>query len=216
MANSLPDYGQSYPWTSKLITSMVENLPLKLRKSNLIMSPIEYEYYYRAFTGAVGGFALDFFDEIFDLFDEGEAPDKRLDEMIFLKRFLQLDPLKFTQAEADFYELKKQADSAVNQVEKFKDEQKIKLFNELINDPETVELMGINPELQRIAALASKVNAQRNLIVSDKKMDGETKRFKIDQLEKQMLIYFEETMKVIKKLDLIVKQPLIKVPTVFK
>ena len=216
MANSLPDYGQSYPWTSKLITSMVENLPLKLRKSNLIMSPIEYEYYYRAFTGAVGGFALDFFDEIFDLFDEGEAPDKRLDEMIFLKRFLQLDPLKFTQAEADFYELKKQADSAVNQVEKFKDEQKIKLFNELINDPETMELMGINPELQRIAALASKINAQRNLIVSDKKMDGETKRFKIDQLEKQMLIYFEETMKVIKKLDLIVKQPLIKVPTIFK
>ena len=101
-------------------------------------------------------------------------------------------------------------------MEKFKDEQKIKLFNELINDPETVELMGINPELQRIAALASKVNAQRNLIVSDKKMDGETKRFKIDQLEKQMLIYFEETMKVIKKLDLIVKQPLIKVPTIFK
>jgi len=100
--------------------------------------------------------------------------------------------------------------------QKFKDEQKIKLFNELINDPETVELMGINPELQRIAALASKVNAQRNLIVSDKKMDGETKRFKIDQLEKQMLIYFEETMKVIKKLDLIVKQPLIKVPTIFK
>ena len=31
-----------------------------------------------------------------------------------------------------------------------------------------------------------------------------------------MLIYFEETMKVIKKLDLIVKQPIIKAPTIQK
>ena len=51
-------------------------------------------------------------------------PDKRLDELIFVKRFLQLDPNKFTQAEADFYRLRKEADRAVNIAKKFKDENK--------------------------------------------------------------------------------------------
>ena len=78
------------------------------------MSPIKFENFYRAYTGAMGGYLLDLIDSGFDMFDNKEMPDKRLDELPFLKRFLQLDPNKFTQAEADFYRLKREADKAVN------------------------------------------------------------------------------------------------------
>ena len=83
MRHSLPDYGQSYPWSSNVITSAIENAPPNIRK--YLMSPIKFENYYRAYTGAMGGYLLDLIDSGFDLFDDKDMPDKRLDEFPFLK-----------------------------------------------------------------------------------------------------------------------------------
>ena len=189
MSNSLPDYGQSYPWTSKAITFMVENLPMKLRDSNLIMSPIEYEYYYRSFTGAIGGYILDLIDEGFDYFDTSrDMPDKRLDELPFLKRFLQLDPQKFTQAEADFYQLRKLTAQKIAQAEKFSDEYKLDLFLDFVNYPEYNEMMELNPELEAIGIEASKLNKERNRIINSPGIDGAEKRQQIDVIEQKLLM----------------------------
>lgn len=205
MKNSLPDYGQSYPWTSKSITSAIENTPPSIRK--LLMSPIEFENYYRAYTGAVGGYVLDLIDETVDIFSDAKMPDKRLDEYIFVKRFLQLDPAKFTQAEADFYEFKKQASQAFNQMKKFKDEGKVELLKEFLSDPKTKELVAISPQLENLSLKASKTNKERNRIINDKAMTGAAKRFKIDLLEKQMAIYFKDIMDAIDEADLEVREP---------
>ena len=200
MRHSLPDYGQSYPWSSNVITSAIENAPLNVRK--YLMSPIKFENYYRAYTGAVGGYILDLIDSTVDIFNDNKMPDKRLDELIFVKRFLQLDPIKFTQAEADFYRLRKEADKAVNIVKKFKDENKVDLLQELYADEDFANLLGLNPKLERIARIVSGINQQRNTIIQNKSFSKQEKRFKIDLLEDQLAKMFKEFMDEIDSNDL--------------
>ena len=200
MRHSLPDYGQSYPWSSNVITSAIENAPPNIRK--YLMSPIKFENYYRAYTGAVGGYILDLIDSTVDIFNDNKMPDKRLDELIFVKRFLQLDPIKFTQAEADFYRLRKEADKAVNIAKKFKDEGKVELLQELYEDPEFLNLVGLSPKLEAVGRKVQGVNRQRNAIINDESLSAEAKRFKIDMLEKQLANLFKELMDYIDENDL--------------
>ena len=200
MRHSLPDYGQSYPWSSNVITSAIENAPPNIRK--YLMSPIKFENYYRAYTGAVGGYILDLIDSTVDIFNDNKMPDKRLDELIFVKRFLQLDPIKFTQAEADFYRLRKEADKAVNIAKKFKEEGKVELLQELYEDPEFLNLVGLSPKLEAVGRKVQGVNRQRNAIINDESLSAEAKRFKIDMLEKQLANLFKELMDYIDENDL--------------
>ena len=200
MRHSLPDYGQSYPWSSNVITSAIENAPPNIRK--YLMSPIKFENYYRAYTGAVGGYILDLIDSTVDIFNDNKMPDKRLDELIFVKRFLQLDPIKFTQAEADFYRLRKEADKAVNIAKKFKDEGKVQLLQELYEDPEFLNLVGLSGKLEVVGRKVQGVNRQRNAIINDESLSSEAKRFKIDMLEKQLADLFKELMDYIDEQDL--------------
>jgi hypothetical protein len=129
-------------------------------------------------------------------------PDKRLDELIFVKRFLQLDPIKFTQAEADFYRLRKEADKAVNIAKKFKEEGKVELLQELYEDPEFLNLVGLSPKLEAVGRKVQGVNRQRNAIINDESLSAEAKRFKIDMLEKQLANLFKELMDYIDENDL--------------
>jgi hypothetical protein len=200
MRHSLPDYGQSYPWSSNVITSAIENAPPNIRK--YLMSPIKFENYYRAYTGAVGGYILDLIDSTLDIFNDNKMPSKRLDELIFVKRFLQLDPIKFTQAEAEFYRLRKEADKAVNIAKKFKDENKVELLQELYKDEEFTNLLALSPKLERIARVVSNVNQQRNAIIENKSFSKEQKRFKIDLLEGQLADLFKQLMDEIDANDL--------------
>lgn len=200
MRHSLPDYGQSYPWSSNVITSAIENAPPNIRK--YLMSPIKFENYYRAYTGAVGGYILDLIDSTVDIFNDNKMPDKRLDELIFVKRFLQLDPIKFTQAEADFYRLRKEADKAVNIAKKFKDEGKVELLQELYEDPEFLNLVGLSPKLEVVGRKVQGINRQRNAIINDESLSSQAKRFKIDMLEKQLADLFKELMDYIDENDL--------------
>jgi len=208
MRNSLPDYGQYYPWGSKSITAAVESSPLWLKKSGLLMSPIEFENYYAAYTGAVGRIILDFMiDPIFDIFSEGERVDKRFDEYIFFRRFIQLDPNKFTQAEADFYKLKKQSSEISNVIKAYQKDEKFVLLKEFVEDPEIQELLSISPVLENLGRKAQEVNKLRNKIISSKTLSGKEKLFKRDQLEKQMSIYFDQIMQSINEQDLKINDP---------
>ena len=111
------------------------------------MSPIEFENYIRAYTGAMGGYVLDLiFEPAGYMFSDIERPDKRFDEWPFFKRFLQLDPAKYTQAEAEFYELRKRASQAINISKKFKKEMKFELLKEFIEDKENQELLYIEEQ----------------------------------------------------------------------
>ena len=205
MQNSLPDYGQSYPWSSKSITAAIEGAPPGIRK--FLMSPIQFENFWNAYTGAMGGYLLDLVDETFDVFSDAKMPDKRLDEFIFIKRFLQLDPPKFTQAEADFYRFKAEASKARNQMMKFKDEGKVELLKEFVEDPENLELLSISGRLENYGRTAAKFNAQRNLIIQDKNMSGAMKKFKLSQLDKIMADFFDKIMQGIDDMDLEVREP---------
>lgn len=205
MQNSLPDYGQSYPWSSKSITAAIENAPPGIRK--FLMSPIQFENFWNAYTGAMGGYLLDLVDETFDIFSDTKMPDKRLDEFIFVKRFLQLDPPKFTQAEADFYRFKAQASKAKNQMMKFKDEAKVELLKEFLDDPENRELLYISGKLENYGRMAAKFNTDRNLIIQDKKMSGAMKKFKLSQIDKGMANFFDVIMQGIDDMDLEVREP---------
>ena len=207
MQNSLPDYGQSYPWSSKTITAAIEGAPPAIRK--YLMSPIQFENFWNAYTGAMGGYLLDLVDETFDIFSDAEMPDKRLDEFIFIKRFLQLDPPKFTQAEADFYRFKAEATKARNQMMKFKDEGKVELLREFLQDPENLELLAISGRLENYGRTAAKLNTQRNLIIQDKEMSGQMKKFKLSQIDKLMATFFDKIMKSIDDMDLEVREPFI-------
>tara|TARA_R110000765_G_scaffold156342_1_gene259274 strand:- start:564 stop:4412 length:3849 start_codon:yes stop_codon:yes gene_type:complete len=181
MKNNIPDYGQSYPWTSKSITKSIENAPAWLR--NKLMSPLEFENYWRAYTGAIGGFALDLIDEGTDLFTDVKSADRRLDELPFLKRFLQLDPAKYTKAEAQFYELRKKSSMLVAQAKKFKNEFKFELLEELMSDRENQELFNIHGRLEMFGKQIAQLNKKRNQILNLPNMSGARKRMLLDELE---------------------------------
>ena len=137
MKHNIPDYGQSYPWSNRAITMAIENSPPWLR--NRLMSPIEFENFFRAYTGTIGSYFLDLLDTSTELFTDVELKDWRLDEYPILKRFLTLDPAKFTEAEQSFYELKKKATQAMEMSKKFKDDFKFELLQEFLKDKENQE-----------------------------------------------------------------------------
>jgi len=208
MKHSIPDYGQSYPWSNKAITSAVENAPPWLRDK--LMSPIEFENFFRAYTGTIGGYFLDLLDTGMELHTDVELKDWRLDEYPILKRFLTLDPAKYTSYEQRFYELKKKATQAVNQAKKFKDEFKVELLNEFMADEENQELMALSPILEQYSRMISDYNRQRNIIQNAPQYSGETKKIMIDQIEKQVSIIFDRIMTDLENRDLKVFEPMIK------
>ena len=147
------------------------------------MSPLEFENYWRAYTGAIGGFALDLIDEGTDLFTDVKSADRRLDELPFLKRFLQLDPAKYTKAEAQFYELRKKSSMLVAQAKKFKNEFKFELLEELMSDRENQELFNIHGRLEMFGKQIAQLNKKRNQILNLPNMSGARKRMLLDELE---------------------------------
>jgi len=183
MKHTIPDYGQSYPWSNKVITHSIESQPDFIRKR--LMSPIEFENYLRAYTGTLGGILLDLFDESSDLFSNTKRPDRRLDEMPFIKRFLQLDPAKYTRAEAEFYELKKKSSQAINQFRKFKDEFKFELLEDFMKDPENQELLMLNGRFESWGKQISALNKRRNQIYNAPNMSGAKKRELLNLIEYQ-------------------------------
>ena len=173
------------------------------------MSPIEFENYIRGYTGAIGGFALDLIVEpIGYLFSDVERPDRRFDEWPFFKRFLQLDPAKYTQAEAEFYELKRNATLAVNQAKKFKNEFKFKLYQDFMENKENHELIQIHPRLERWGKQLAKLNKRRNEIWNAPDMDDAEKRRLLDQIEEASGIIFDKIMDDLMQRDLEIFDPI--------
>ena len=192
MRHTLPDYGQSYPWSNKIITSVIEAQPDYIRDK--LMSPIEFENYIRAYTGTIGGFVLDIMDETSDLFSNTKRPDMRLDEFPWLKRFLSLEPAKYTRAEAEFYELKKKASQAINQYRKFKDEFKTEALKDFLDNKENQELLALSPRLERWGSIISNLNAQRNQIYNTPNMSGAKKRELLNMIERKSGKIFDKIM----------------------
>ena len=206
MKHSIPDYGQSYPWSNKAITAAIENSPPWLR--DRLMSPIEFENYIRAYTGAMGGYVLDLiFDPAGYMFSDIERPDKRFDEWPFFKRFLQLDPAKYTQAEAEFYELRKRASQAINIAKKFKKEMKFELLKEFIENKENQELLYISPILESMGKQVSELNKKRNLIWQMEGISSSRKRELLDQIEEQSAVLFDRIMSALESKNLEVFKP---------
>jgi len=207
MKHSIPDYGQSYPWSNKAITAAIENAPSWLR--NRLMSPIEFENYIRAYTGAMGGYMLDLiFEPTAYMFSDVERPDKRFDEWPFFKRFLQLDPAKYTQAESEFYELRKRASQAINMAKKFKKEMKFELLKDFIENEENQELLYISPLLESMGKQVSELNKKRNLIWQDKTMSGERKLELKNQIEEQSAVLFDRIMAALESRNLQIFKPI--------
>jgi hypothetical protein len=210
MKHSIPDYGQSYPWSNKTITSAIENAPPWLKNSGLLLSPIEFENFWRAYTGTIGGYVLDLLDTGMELHTDVELKDWRLDEYPILKRFLTLDPAKYTSYEQRFYELKKRADQARNQAKKFEDEFKFDLLEEFFEDEKNQELYALSPKLEQYSRLISKYNRERNRIQNLPDMSGKQKKINIDLIEKQTSVIFDEIMNELENMNLQVFEPMIK------
>ena len=210
MKHTIPDYGQSYPWSNRVITAAIESAPPWLR--DRLMSPIEFENYIRAYTGAIGGFILDFFDSQSDLFSDIKRPSKRMDELPFMKRFLQLDPSKYTRAEQEFYELKNRASKAINQAKKFKDEFKFELLEDFMKDPENQELMYLNGRLERYSMNIKELNKRRNQIYNLPGISSAKKRAMLDQLEAQSGLIFNLIMDELESMDLEIFEPVFSTP----
>jgi hypothetical protein len=208
MKHSIPDYGQSYPWSNKTITSAIENAPPWLR--DRLMSPIEFENFWRAYTGTIGGYFLDLLDTGMELHTDVELKDWRLDEYPILKRFLTLDPAKYTSYEQRFYDLKKRADQVRNQTKKFKDEFKFELLEEFLENEENQELYGLSPRLEQYSRIISQYNKERNRIQNLPNMSGEQKKVNIDLIEKQVGQIFDKIMNELENMDLQVFEPMIK------
>lgn len=213
MKSTLPDYGQSYPWSNKMITTAIENAPPVIRKR--LMSPIEFEHYFRAYTGAIGGFFLDFVDETSYLFSDTKKPSKRLDELPWLKRFLQLDPTKFSRAEQEFYELRRRSQQAFNQAKKFKNELKFELLDDFLKDDENKELLQINGILESYARRVTDLNKKRNDIYKAPNMSPSRKRALLDDIEAASGELFDKIMNELEASDLEIFQPIFSPPKLF-
>ena len=210
MKNNIPDYGQSYPWSNKAITKAIENAPSWIRDK--LMSPLEFENYWRAYTGAIGGFALDLLDEGVDLFSDVKAPDKRLDELPFLKRFLQLDPAKYSKAEAQFYKLRKESSKIIAQAKKFKDEFKFELLEDLMSDKKNKELFFINGRLEIYGRQIAQLNKKRNQIINAPEMSGAKKRMLLNELESASGKIFDGIMSELQSQQLEIFKPIFEAP----
>ena len=206
MKHNIPDFGQSYPWSNNLITSAIESAPPEIRKH--LMSPIRFEALIRGYTGAIGGFVLDLLDEGSYLFSDFERPERRWDEMPLFKRFLQLDPSKYTQAESEFYELKKRAIQAVNQAKKFSKEMKFELLDEFLKTPENQELLSISPKLEYWGRQIQDLNRRRNQIYEHPDLSSERKRELINELEQVTGTVFDQIMDNLLSEDLDIFKPI--------
>ena len=192
MKHSIPDYGQSYPWSNRAITMAIENAPPWLR--DRLMSPIKFENFFNAYTGTIGSYFLDLLDTSTELFTDVELKDWRLDEYPILKRFLTLDPAKYTEAEQSFYELKKKATQAIKMAKKFKDDFKFELYQEFLQDPENMELMRLYPRLEMWNRQIQDLNKQRNRIQNLPGISGEMKKVQIDEIERMVGQIFDKIM----------------------
>lgn len=207
MKNSLPDFGQSYPWTSRSITHAINSVPLRIRKH--LMSPIEFENYYRSYTGTIGGYILDLVDEGVDLIDKGEEADYRWDELPVLKRFLSLNPTKFSSAEQRFYEFKKIAVQAKAQLAKFQKDFEYELLEEFINDPIYRELIAFSAEVEALGMRLSDLNSQRNLILNDKTTSGASKLENKNKIQEASSIILGKFMEALVDADLKYYKPIL-------
>lgn len=206
MKHNIPDYGQSYPWSNRAITMAIENSPPWLR--NRLMSPIEFENFFRAYTGTIGSYFLDLLDTSTELFTDVELKDWRLDEYPILKRFLTLDPAKYTEAEQSFYELKKKATQAMEMSKKFKDDFKFELLQEFLKDKENQELMELYPRLEIWNRKIQQLNKERNRIQNHPDMTGNMKKLQINEIEKATGKIFDTIMTDLENQNLEIFEPI--------
>jgi len=213
LKNNVPDYGQSYPWSNKAITAAIENAPPWLQKN--LMSPVEFENYFRAYTGTIGSYFLELLDTGSDIVSNNELPDWRLDQFPIVKRFLQLDPSSYTQAEQEFYELKSYVTKASGQAKKYEREKKIKLLQNFMSDPENIELLAIRSDMENWGKQIQLLLNKRDELYTLSKdvMDGAQKADIADELEREAAILFDNIMNSLESMDLKVFEPIFKTPT---
>ena len=215
LKNNVPDYGQSYPWSNKALTSAIENAPLWLQKSGLLMSPVQFENYFRAYSGTIGSYVLDLLDTGSDLFSDNELPDWRLDQFPLVKRFLQLDPASYTQAEQEFYELKAYVNKTAGLAKKYEKERKIKLLERFVSDPENIELLNLRDDMENWGRQIQALLKQRDDLYTLPKdvMDGAQKADIADELEREAAMLFDNIMTSLENMDLEIFKPIFKTPT---
>ena len=215
LKNNVPDYGQSYPWSNKAITAAIENSPPWLQKSGLLMSPVQFENYFRAYTGTIGSYFLDLLDTGSDIISDNELPDWRLDQFPLVKRFLQLDPSSYTQAEQEFYELKAYVNTTAGLAKKYEKEKKIKLLQNFMSDPENIELLSIRSDMENWGKQIQLLLNKRDELYTFPKdvMDGAQKADIADELEKEAAMLFDNIMNSLESMDLEIFEPIFKTPT---
>ena len=179
------------------------------------MSPVQFENYFRAYTGTIGSYFLDLLDTGSDIISDNELPDWRLDQFPLVKRFLQLDPSSYTQAEQEFYELKAYVNTTAGLAKKYEKEKKIKLLQNFMSDPENIELLSIRSDMENWGKQIQLLLNKRDELYTLPKdvMDGAQKADIADELEKEAAMLFDNIMNSLESMDLEIFEPIFKTPT---
>lgn len=166
---------QFRPWTSETMVVIARGLS---KTTGVEVSPMRAEALVRGYFGTLGMYLLDASDSLVRAAsDEGEAPDKRLDEYPVVRRFLRSDPVKRTQYETDFYDLLGATREVTATFSKVTREAR----NPDLSDDET-ERMALAPQLEKISEAAGAITQQMRMVNADPALSGAEKREQLDEL----------------------------------
>jgi hypothetical protein len=177
---------QYRPWTSDTMVALGKTTG---------MSPIQLESLFKGYFGTIGIYTLMMSDTIFEAASGNEPVAKRMEDYIGLRRFRRDFPLRYTQYQQDFYDLSKEVTTVVNTYNKMLKEGRGEDVQAYLATPERKTLFALEDTTDQVKDIARDLNSQLRLIQLNKDLTSEEKRKQMDELLRQQLELFRQTMR---------------------
>lgn len=188
-------FAQYTPWTSETMVWLGKQVG---------MSPVKLEYAMKGYFGTIGGYTLMMSDSLFENLGDNRPPEKRLDEIVGIRRFVREFPLRHTQYQDDFYEMSKEITKVVSTLQKFERDMDVKGALEYVAPEKQKKYLALDEASQEVKKAAADIRAQMRFINSQPGISPHEKRRQIDQMLKLQSSLFKQA---VQKMDPIVNPP---------
>ena len=176
-------FAQYTPWTSETMVWLGKQVG---------MSPVKLEYALKGFFGTIGGYTLMMSDSLFENLGDNRPPEKRLDEIVGIRRFVREYPLRHTQQQDDFYEMSREITKVVSTLRKFERDMDVKSTLEYVAPEKQKNYLALNEASQEVKKAAADIRSQMRFINSQPGLSPTEKRKQIDQMLKAQSLLFKQ------------------------
>ena len=197
---------QYRPWTSDTFRTLAGTVQ---KETGVSLSPMKLEHLFRGYLGTLGVYLLQISDSLVREFSGKKVPTKRLTDYPVFKRFLRENPSKYTQHQADFYDLLNEAETAVKTQSLLLN---MKEFKEVDRHRGGTEwIRGMKDEFRRVSEEASRINLLITNVYMDQTLSPKRMREHLDALWERRNALFRGAMKTYPRKQLL-KRGIIPIP----